>query len=124
MLYTNISGPTNNTSPISSSKLLLENEIKTLISSFDGYENFLYYTSGSSSWPKSNSQPPYILYPPTSNQAITWYDNQSEIALEYDSTNQNNLNEIIPTYLRDNLSNTNYFLFVNLIGQFFDEIWL
>jgi len=124
LLYTNISGPTNNTSPISSSKLLLENEIKTLISSFDGYENFLYYTSGSSSWPKSNSQPPYILYPPTSNQAITWYDNQSEIALEYDSTNQNNLNEIIPTYLRDNLSNTNYFLFVNLIGQFFDEIWL
>ena len=124
LIYSSISGPTTNTSPISSSKLLIEKEIETIISSFDGYENFLYYTSGTYAWPKSNAQAPYVLYPPTSSQSITWYDNQLNTAAEYDSTNQNNLNEIIPLYLRENLSNTNYFIFINLIGQFFDEIWL
>jgi len=124
LIYSSISGSTNNTSPISSSKLLIEKEIETIISSFDGYENFLYYTSGTYAWPKSNAQAPYVLYPPTSSQSITWYDNQLNTAAEYDSTNQNNLNEIIPLYLRENLSNTNYFIFINLIGQFFDEIWL
>ena len=123
-LYNNISGPTTNTSPVSSSKLLIEKQIESLISSFDGYENFLYYTSGSYAWPKSNAQSPYTLYPPTNPQSINWYATQSEIALIYDSNNQNNLTEIIPTYLRDNSNNTNYMLFVNLIGQFFDEIWL
>jgi hypothetical protein len=124
LIYSSISGPTTNTSPVSSSKLLIEKEIETIISSFDGYENFLYYTSGAYAWPKSNVQAPYVLYPPTSSQSITWYDNQLNTASEYDSTNQNNLNEIIPLYLRENLSNTNYFIFINLIGQFFDEIWL
>lgn len=124
LLYSNITGPTVNTPAISSSKLLLENEIQTIITSFDGYENFLYYTSGSYAWPKSNTEAPYVLYPPTSIQATTWYNNQSATASEYDSNNQNNLDYVVPEYLRYDPSNTNYMLFINLIGQFFDEMWL
>lgn len=124
LLYSNISGPTTSSVAVSSSKLLLEKEIQTIIASFDGYENFLYYTSGTYAWPKSNTSAPYILYPPTSIQATTWYNNQSEVASLYDSNNQNNLDYVVPEYLRYNPSNTNYMLFVNLIGQFFDEMWL
>ena len=124
LLYSNVTGPTVNTPAISSSKLLLENEIQTIIASFDGYENFLYYTSGTYAWPKSNTTAPYILYPPTSSQATTWYNNQSATSSEYDANNQNNLDYVVPEYLRYNPSNTNYMLFVNLIGQFFDEMWL
>jgi len=124
LLYSNISGPSTNTTAVSSSKLLLEKEIQTIISSFDGYENFLYYTSGAYAWPKSNTEAPYVLYPPTSTQATTWYNNQIDVAISYDSNNQNNLDYVVPAYLRNNPSNTNYMLFVSLIGQFFDEMWL
>jgi hypothetical protein len=124
LLYSNVTGPTVNTPAISSSKLLLESEIQTIIASFDGYENFLYYTSGTYAWPKSNTTAPYVLYPPTSSQATTWYNNQSATSSEYDENNQNNLDYVVPEYLRYNPSNTNYMLFVNLIGQFFDEMWL
>ena len=123
-LYTNITGSTSASFAVSSSKLLLEKEIETTITSFDGYEYFLYYTSGSYAWPKSNNQAPYILYPPTSTQAINWYATQSAIAIEYDENNQNNLEYVVPEYIRYNSSNTNYMLFTSMIGQFFDEIWL
>jgi hypothetical protein len=124
LLYSNITGPTSASVVVSSSKLLLEKEIETTITSFDGYEYFLYYTSGSYAWPKSNAQAPYTLYPPTSTQAINWYATQSAVAVEYDENNQNNLEYVVPEYIRFNSSNTNYMLFTNMIGQFFDEIWL
>jgi hypothetical protein len=124
LLYSNISGPSVNTPAVSSSKLLLEKEIQTTISSFDGYENFLYYTSGAYAWPKSNTEAPYVLYPPTSTQATNWYVTQSSTASLYDLNNQNNLDYVVPEYLRSDPSNTNYMLFTNMIGQFFDEIWL
>jgi hypothetical protein len=124
LLYSNITGPTSASVVVSSSKLLLEKEIETTITSFDGYEYFLYYTSGSYAWPKSNAQAPYVLYPPTSTQAINWYATQSAIAFGYDENNQNNLEYVVPEYIRFNSSNTNYMLFTNMIGQFFDEIWL
>jgi hypothetical protein len=124
LLYSNISGPSVNTPAVSSSKLLLEKEIQTTISSFDGYENFLYYTSGAYAWPKSNTEAPYVLYPPTSTQATNWYATQSATASLYDLNNQNNLDYVVPEYLRSDPSNTNYMLFTNMIGQFFDEIWL
>lgn len=124
LLYSNISGPTTSSLAVSSSKLLLEKEIETVITSFDGYEYFLYYTSGAYAWPKSNTQAPYVLYPPTSAPAISWYNSQAATASEYDDNNQNNLEYVVPEYIRDNSSNTNYMLFTNMIGQFFDEIWL
>jgi hypothetical protein len=124
LLYIDITGPTSASIIVSSSKLLLEKEIETTITSFDGYEYFLYYTSGSYAWPKSNAQAPYVLYPPTSTQAINWYATQSAIAFGYDENNQNNLEYVVPEYIRFNSSNTNYMLFTNMIGQFFDEIWL
>jgi hypothetical protein len=119
-----ITGSNSSSFAVSSSKLLIEKEIQTIITSFDGYENFLYYTSGAYAWPKSNTTAPYALYPPTSTSASNWYASQSATASTYDLNNQNNLDYVVPAYLRDNSDNTNYMLFVNLIGQFFDEIWL
>jgi hypothetical protein len=124
LLYGNISGPTSASFAVSSSKILLEKEIETIITSFDGYEKFLYYTSGAYAWPKSNTQAPYVLYPPTNPTASNWYSSQSSVAALYDSNNQNNLDYVVPEYLRSDPSNTNYMLFTNMIGQFFDEIWL
>ena len=62
-----ITSNTVNTTAYSSSVASLEGSIDTIIKNFDGYEYFLYFNSGSStSYPKSNTEPPFILYP-TSN---------------------------------------------------------
>ena len=50
---------------VSSSNNVWQNKINTIITEFDGYERFLYFESGSKSWPKINSTPPYINAPTT-----------------------------------------------------------
>ena len=124
LLYSSITGPSAGSTVVSSSKLLLEQQIQTTITSFDGYESYLYYDSGSKSWPKSNSVIPYVLIPPTDPIAVAWFDDQYTTASLYDNQNQNNLEFVVPEFIRSNSSNENYMLFTNLIGQFFDEIWL
>ena len=70
---------------LSSSILLNSPKIKMLIKSdlynniyhysylqIDHYENFLYFESGTYSWPNSNSDKPYDLYATSSVQAKTW----------------------------------------------------
>lgn len=124
LLYSQISGPTSASAVVSSSKLLLEQNIQTTISSFDGYERYLYYDSGSKSWPKSNSTIPYTLVDPYVTAATDWYATQSITASSYDEQNQNNLEYTVPDYIKYNSSNENYLLYTNMIGQFFDEVWL
>ena len=51
----------------SSSAGYWNNKVTELITNFDGYEYYLYYESGSTAWPKSNSTPPYVNYPTTSS---------------------------------------------------------
>ena len=43
----------------SGSQTIWNAKINDIITNFDGYEYFLYFDSGSNSWPKSNSTPPY-----------------------------------------------------------------
>ena len=124
LLYTSISGPSAASAVVSSSKNLIEQQIQTTLTSFDGYESYLYYDSGSKSWPKSNNVIPYVLVPPTNAVAVAWYDDQYITASSYDNQNQNNLEFVVPEFIRSNSSNENYMLFTNMIGQFFDEIWL
>ena len=46
---------------------------QNLIKGFDGYEQFLYFTSGSLyTWPKSNDKSPYQVYSVTSSEAKDW----------------------------------------------------
>ena len=124
LLYSSISGPDSGSTVVSSSKNIFEKQIQDQITSFDGYEKYLYYNSGSTSWPKTNSTKPYILYDPTSSQAVAWYESQSAIASTYDNQNQNNLEFVVADYIRNDSRNENYLLYTNMIGQFFDEVWL
>ena len=55
----------------SSSQAVFSQTIQDTIKNFDGYEYFLYFNSGSdSSYPKSNSEPPFILYPTGSTEVL------------------------------------------------------
>jgi hypothetical protein len=98
--------------------------IDTIISNFDGYETYLYFESSSYTWPKSTSTLPYILYSTGSISGSVWFTANIESASLYDELNQNNLQNGIPTFLVDNSDNDQYLLFLNMIGQYFDNIWI
>lgn len=101
-----------------------ENLITGVVSNFDHYERFLYYESSSYAWPKSNTTAPYINISSSNNTAINWYANQLAVANAYDLSNGSILTNTIPSYLRDDTSNNNYIMFVHMIGQHFDNLWI
>ena len=116
---------TTTTPSYSSSKATLTGEIDSIIKNFDGYEYFLYFNSGSAtSYPKSNSFPPFTLYPTGSTEAQTWLTSSSTIALNYDEENRDWLYWSIPEYLREDQDNRRYELFVDMVGQYYDNVWV
>ena len=107
----------------SGSQIIWNNKINDIITGFDGYEYYLYYTSESHAWPKVNATPPFINYYTTSSTAISWFSTQSISASYFDSENNDALINAIPTYLREDSNNDQYFLFVQMVGQNFDNVW-
>lgn len=119
---------------IATNKAELESKRNTIITGFDGYENYLYFQSSSyesssfgeynpSTWPKSNSSKPYVLYSVTSSEATEWYESQLHSASIYDNKNDNALVRLIPEHILVDSFNESYSTFVNMIGQHFDILW-
>lgn len=114
---------TTNNNP-SASVAVYESLTSNIITNFDDYEYYLYYSSGSWAWPKTTSQPPYILATTGSAVVNTWYDNIIFSASNFDNLNQNNLYYATPEYLRDDPANAPYQTFIEMVGQFYDNIWV
>ena len=129
-----ILGPTSESFTVSSSIATSYQKIESLVKNFDGYEYFLYYGTGSSSYPKTGSAYPYELLPTSNPTVSVWLGNDQEngenyggillSASLYDNNNQNWLYYTIPEFIRDNNDNNQYLEFSNMVGQHFDEIWL
>lgn len=117
----------------SASVLNLQNQLNTLIEKFDGYEYFLYYESGSYSWPKSGSIKPYTNLAPTDPEALAWFgsiDYTSPYyggavlnADNYDIENKNYIWNNFPEYIKEDPQNANLELFSSMLGQHYDYIW-
>jgi len=106
------------------SKNIWEEKINEIITTFDGYDYFLYYESGSASWPKTNSIYPYNNTPTNSVAGIAFIQSQSVVAGEFDENNNNALINAIPSYLREDSANAQYELFIEMLGEMFDNIWI
>ena len=128
-------GGTIDTTAYSSSLASLNNTINQTIENFDGYEYFLYFNSGSAfSYPKLTSTPPYVLAPSQSAVVKTWlgstdpssafFGGQITSASDYDDNNPDYLLKAIPEYLREDPQNEGYELFVDMVGQYYDNIWV
>lgn len=127
-VITNISGSSYST------LININNKINNLINSFDEYENFLYYESGSNSFPKSNNQKPYINKPISDIESLEWvgssdYSNQYYggkllEADNYDIENRDYIWNNLPDYIKLDEQNDQLKLFISMIGQYFDSIWV
>ena len=115
----------NNNYYISGSYNIWQTKINDIITNFDGYEYYLFYESSSATWPKTNNSIPYKNASVNSTEALSWFATQSTYALNYDQNiNKDALLLSIPEYLREDSDNNNYFLFTQMIGQHFDNVWL
>lgn len=128
----------------SSSSLYYKNKKYNIIGSFTPYERFLYFQTSSyftsslyldqygtasyidATYPKSGSDiTNYVLYSVSSSISQEWFATMSQIAFDYDYSNVNSLIKTVPEYIiNDTLSNETYINFINMIGEFYDNIWL
>ena len=118
-----------------------------IVAKFDGYESFLYNESASAessslgiyyptTWPKVSDQPypkgPYTNASVTSSQGWDWYNGAIASASLYDNNNIHSLqNTAVPLHIHedptlgtDEKINGEYIKFVDMVGQFFDNIYL
>ena len=118
-----------------SAKVILQSEIDNTIAKFDGWEYYLYFTSASTAWPKASSTQPYPLYSVTSSQVSNWLGSVNTTptattmsmyysASYYDDMNKDWLVHATPGYIKDDSSNAPYLVFLDMIGQHFDNIWI
>jgi hypothetical protein len=119
-----IAGPSTTSTYVSASNNVWLNKIDEIITGFSGYEYYLYYESGSYSWPKTNLTYPYINAGANSVAGLSFLTTQSISASLYDEENNNQLINAIPSYLREDPSNDQYQLFVDMVGQNFDSVWV
>ena len=101
-----------------------KNLIEGIVNNFDHYERYLYFESGSTNWPKSNTLKPFVNFHSTSSNAIDWYNQQLTSASNYDVRNYDLLTNFLPEYLTDDTNNAKGVLFTHMIGQHFDNLWI
>ena len=109
---------------VESNILYLNNKIDDTIKNFDGFEYYLYFESGSTTYPKLTATPPYALRPWGSTVVNNWYSSSIMSASIYDENNKDYLINTIPDYLREDPQNDPYKIFVDMMGQQYDNIWI
>jgi len=109
---------------ISGSTNYYNNLIKGVINNFDHYDRYLYYESSSYSWPKSTSSRPYYTQRSTTNESVSWYNEHLVSSSNYDVTNFDLLTNTVPTYIREDSNNEPYLMFIHMIAQHFDNLWI
>ena len=114
-----------NTTSTSGSTAFYQNKINETIDEFDNYEYFLYFTSGSNAYPKTNTTEPYNQASSTSTLSQNWITASLSSAESHDVNNKNWIYYSIPAYLREDSANQPYIDFSNMVGHFYDEnIWV
>lgn len=95
---------------------------KNIIAKFDGYEKYLYFESSSKAWPKTTALRPYTN--DTVSNSTSWYASELASASLYDELNDSRLTYTTPAFIREDATNAPYELFLDMIGQHFDNIWI
>ena len=95
------------------------NEASQLLREFDGYDIYLYFETGSTTWPKDSDG---NLYTVDSTPATNWYTAQLEVAEEFDLQNQNRLLNTLPDYIKEDSVNNPALIFCDMLGHHYDEV--
>lgn len=121
------------TGNIGNSSVNIKNEIDYILVNLDKYEQFLYYNSGSDSFPKTGNSKPYINQSLNSLESKEWIGSISDIDMHYggklldafnfDNSNRDYLWNNLPDYIKLDEQNDKLKLFTSMLGQHFDYLW-
>ena len=119
-----------------------QTRLDSVIGGFDAWERWLYYeptasltthgVSGSvlgaqgytvTPWPKYLSNGSYVNHKVDSAIGQAWYTSLYDNAVIYDRESETALVKTIPEHIRNDENNSEYELFVNMIGHHFDIIY-
>lgn len=112
-----------------------QNKINGILESFDSFERWLYYsptgsifthdiTGSVTPFPKYESNNKLLVHSVTSSISTQWYNTNLVSAVEYDETNYNSLWWSIPEHILMDENNSQYQLFIQMIGQHFDNMYM
>ena len=105
-------------------------KISNLIKTFDGFEKFLFKSENNLAYPKqdyfnSETQLTYrILLPITNSLVVSWYDTALNDSEEFDKYNSYAMRNNLPAYITEDYDNADFILFLDMIGQHFDILWV
>ena len=119
------------TAQLDEAKKVLESA-NSLIRGFDGFEKWLYndIIFNTLSYPKTLYTNPitglttYVLRPTTDSIVLDWFNNLVNLAEQFDKYNPNYLVNNIPEFIREDYDNKDFIVFLDMIGQHFDIIWV
>lgn len=109
---------------ITGSKDYYNGLITGIVENFDHYDRYLFYESSSYAWPKSTNTVPYVNQTSETTEANEWFNRQLISASNYDITNYDVLTNAIPSYLREDSRNESLLMYVHMLGQHFDNLWI
>ncbi len=123
-----------NTFFVSSSVQLNQRRIDQITSTFTPFERWSYFEptasifshdlSGSiTPWPKRIINQRVVNYPISSSIVTNWYDQLLTSASYYDESNNNRLYWSIPEHIYMDEGNSDFVLFVDMVGEYFDELY-
>ena len=119
----------------------LEAKRQRVKNSFDPFEHYMYFESSSyvsssdgqfhdTAWPKVTTSHPisastsdYTLRGVNDPTASIWFDNMVSSASTYDQTNMDSLRNSLPEHVYADTQNNVFLEFMDMVGQYFDEIW-
>lgn len=118
------SGSASTTSGLQAQIGTYSSSINDIVSKFDGFESYLYFQTSSITYPHANALPPYIQQSTGSTATLAWYSGLASSASYYDTNNNDHLYYLIPEYVRIDSNNEPYITFIDMIGQYFDNIYI
>jgi hypothetical protein len=108
----------------------LAEKISNLIKTFDGYEKFLFKSENDLAYPKvdyfnSTTSLTYrVLRPITNPLVVSWYDTALYDSEQFDKYNSYAMRNNLPAYITEDYDNADFILFLDMIGQHFDILWV
>jgi PKD repeat protein len=89
----------------------IQDQMDSIISTFDGYESYLYNSAK-------------YDYEGGSFVSASYIADQDAVAMAYDKNNRDSLINTCPEHILINSDNDDYIIFLSMVGHFFDNIYI
>ena len=99
----------------------LQKKINDVKANFDGFEHFLTDSTSSLAFPKESDG--VSLQSTGSGDSVAWYNTLLVSSSAYDRDNVDYLPNNIPQYIKNDDEQTDFILFLDMIGHHFDILW-